>query len=94
MDIDYNGVYVDGCTYIMPKRVYTHVWADGYGLWHARVTGAKDAANAKLHASRAIRQALMDEMPLGSVSRGLGNLKLVVDTLNHIPGSITYQEAG
>ena len=77
----------------MPKRVDTHIWADGYGLWHARVSGASTPSNAKLHASRAIREVLMDEMPRGSVSRDLGNLKLVVDTLNHIPGSITYREA-
>ena len=78
----------------MTKRVETHIWADGYGLWHARVTGAKDAANAKLHASRAIREYILENCtPRGTVSRELRNLKLVIDTINHIPGSITYREA-
>lgn len=73
----------------MPKRVDTHIWADGYGDWHARVAGASTPANAKLHASRAIRS----ELELRGNGSALGNLKLVVDTLNHIPGSITYREA-
>ena len=72
----------------MPKRVEVTTWADGFELWHARVTGAKDAANAKLHASRAIRS----EIELRGNGSALGNLKLVVDTFNHIPGSITYRE--
>jgi hypothetical protein len=43
----------------MPTKYSVHTWADGFGLWHARVTGPVPASDGfRRAASRAIRSEL------------------------------------
>lgn len=51
----------------MPTKYAVHTWADGFGLWHCRVTGPfPKSAGFRRAAGRAIRSELSERGAIGA----------------------------
>lgn len=77
----------------MSTTTNVHTWADGFGLWYARVpvdfSDQESVKSAPARARRAIRRELSDRDALGPGYRM--NLKWVTEDLDG--GTTTFREA-
>lgn len=83
---DWSQVITMRCTYVAPVAAVT-VWANGFGVWHARVPVTSDSRRV---AQRAIRREL--ELR-GAVGKGYRvAIRPVSVDGDRVPGTVTYAE--